>query len=81
LTSEEVGAGFFVLRNTGGEMKIIGQEGLWQKGIRLSRTQLWRLETAGKFPKRIHLSARCIGWREDQIDSYIEERSRAAVAA
>jgi prophage regulatory protein len=62
-------------------MKIIGQDGLWARGIKLSRTQLWRLEAAGKFPKRVHLSARCVGWREDEIDSFIEARSREAVAA
>lgn len=61
-------------------MKIIGQDGLWAKGIRLSRTQLWRLEAAGKFPKRIHLSARCVGWREDEIDAFIRERCEAVAA-
>jgi prophage regulatory protein len=62
-------------------MKIIGQDGLWARGIRLSRTQLWRLEKADKFPKRIHLSARCIGWREDQIDDHIARCAQKAQVA
>jgi len=67
-------------------MKIIGQDGLWAKGIRLSRTQLWRLEKEKppKFPKRKHLSPRCVGWDDAETDEYVRDpegwRERAARA-
>ncbi len=43
---------------------------------RLSRTSLWRLERAGVLPKRINLSERCRGWLEEDIENFINTRSR-----
>ena len=48
-----------------------------KKGIPLSKCQLWRLEKAGKFPKRISVSAHRVAWDEQEIDSYIAERAAA----
>ena len=42
------------------------------KGIRFSRTHLWRLERAGKFPKRIHVGDNSIAWDEDEIDAHLK---------
>ena len=39
----------------------------------LSRTTIWRLEGAGKFPKRIKLSARAVGWKARDIRLWIDE--------
>lgn len=48
-----------------------------QKGISHSKTQLWRLERAGKFPKRVQLSAGRHAWVEAEIDAFIAERIAA----
>lgn len=51
---------------------------LASKGISLSKVQIWRLEKAGKFPRRVRVSANRIAWVESEIDAYlarkIEER-------
>lgn len=38
----------------------------------LARTTRWRLEKAGKFPKRIAVSARAARWRHDEVLAWIE---------
>jgi prophage regulatory protein len=45
--------------------------------IGISDVQVWRLERAGKFPKRIHLGANSVGWLSGEIDAWIEERASA----
>jgi predicted DNA-binding transcriptional regulator AlpA len=40
----------------------------------LSRTTLWRLERAGKFPARIALSTSNVGWRLSDIQEWIRTR-------
>jgi len=42
----------------------------------LSRVTLWRLEKAGKFPRRLNTSFSRIGWIEAEIDKWIETRPR-----
>ena len=41
----------------------------------LSRTTRWRLERKGKFPQRLQLSDNAVGWRESEIDLWIENRT------
>jgi prophage regulatory protein len=48
-----------------------------QKGIAHSKTQLWRLERAGRFPKRVSLTPGRHGWVEAEIDAFIAERIAA----
>jgi prophage regulatory protein len=43
----------------------------------LSRTTLWRQERKGKFPKRIKLSERAVGWRKSAVLSWVEDRKIA----
>lgn len=38
----------------------------------LSRTTIWEMERAGKFPKHAQLTAKSIGWLESQIDGWME---------
>ncbi len=45
----------------------------------LSRTTLWRLERKGDFPKRIRLGANSVGWREEEIEAWIDRRPRGLV--
>ena len=40
----------------------------------LSRTTIHRLEKAGNFPKRIQLGARAVGYKESEIQRWIETR-------
>ncbi|MEY9884953.1 helix-turn-helix transcriptional regulator [Bradyrhizobium sp. USDA 329] len=57
--------------------QLIAYEGLSPKGIVYSKVQLWRLERAGKFPKRVRLSAQRIAWLEAEIDEWIAARIAA----
>jgi prophage regulatory protein len=42
----------------------------------LSRTTIWRLERAGKFPRRLRLSANSVGWSSDEIEAWLAGRPR-----
>lgn len=42
----------------------------------LSASTLERMEARGEFPRRVRLSAGAIGWREDEILSWIEKLLR-----
>jgi prophage regulatory protein len=45
--------------------------------VSYSDTQIWRLEKAGLFLKRIQLTeGGAVGWYEDEIDKWINERAR-----
>lgn len=41
----------------------------------LSYTTIWREERAGRFPARVQLSERRVGWYEDEIETWLETRS------
>lgn len=41
----------------------------------LSRSSVYRLAAAGQFPKPISLGPRAVGWRADEIDRWIEQRT------
>jgi len=43
-----------------------------------SPAQIARLERAGLFPRRIKLSERSSGWRSDEIQNWISERTAAS---
>ncbi len=38
----------------------------------LSRTTRWRLERAGKFPRRRRISANAVGWLASEIRAWME---------
>ena len=42
----------------------------------LSRVTIWRLEKEGKFPPRIKISQKRIGWRKDEVAKWIESLPR-----
>jgi len=62
---------------------LIPYEDLRAKGITLSKCQVWRLEKAGRFPKRVQVSAARVAWLESEIDAHLAARiaNRSAVAA
>ncbi|HLB43131.1 MAG TPA: AlpA family phage regulatory protein [Gammaproteobacteria bacterium] len=41
---------------------------------KLSKSTRWRLEKAGKFPKRRQLSANAVGWLASEIEEWIASR-------
>ena len=43
--------------------------------VPLCSQQILRLEKQGKFPRRIWLSARRVGWRLSDVETWIEERA------
>jgi prophage regulatory protein len=56
-------------------MKILSYADLRsERGIQFSKVHLWRLERAGKFPKRVPLGAARHGWLETEIDEWILAR-------
>ncbi len=42
----------------------------------LSDSTIWQLEKADKFPQRVQLSSNSVGWYEDEIDAWLEQRER-----
>src|SRR5712692_278198 len=44
--------------------------------IGLSRYAVRRLESAGKFPRRVYITKNINGWREDEIAAWIAELAR-----
>jgi prophage regulatory protein len=50
---------------------FLGFSDLRGRGIPLGRRQLDRLEAAGKFPRRVHISERRIGWVAEEIDAHV----------
>ncbi|MEN9433918.1 MAG: hypothetical protein RLZZ422_1507 [Pseudomonadota bacterium] len=43
----------------------------------LSRSHIWKLEHAGKFPKRFSIGARGVRWLESEIDAWLADRAQA----
>jgi prophage regulatory protein len=59
-------------------MKLLDYQGLRAKGFPYSRTHLWRLVKAGKFPKPVKLGDGARNaWVEEEIDALIAERMAA----
>jgi len=40
----------------------------------LSRSMIYLLEAQGKFPQRVKLSLRAVGWPEDEVHQWVEFR-------
>lgn len=48
------------------------------KRVGLSPVTIWRLEKVGNFPPRVQLGTRCVGWKEEDIEKWIESRPTVA---
>ena len=46
--------------------------------IPLSRSQIWRLEQAGAFPRRIRIGLRRVGWRASDIENWLLQRAQTS---
>lgn len=47
--------------------------------IGLSDATIWRMERAGKFPRRVQLGGNSVGWIADEIEGWFAERSKNRV--
>ena len=55
-------------------MKLIGFGELRDKGITYSRSHVYRLINAKKFPQPVHLGVGRVAFVETEIDNWIKER-------
>jgi len=46
--------------------------------VGLGRSTIYEMEAAGKFPKRVAISTRAVGWRASQVQQFIEQRAPKA---
>jgi prophage regulatory protein len=58
-------------------MKLLDHAALQERGVPYGKVQLWRLEKAGKFPKRVPISPSRVAWVEQEIDAWIKARVAA----
>jgi prophage regulatory protein len=52
--------------------KLLTYPELNDRGVPLCRRQIDRLECEGKFPRRVAISERRVGWVATEIDEYVE---------
>ena len=57
------------------QRKLLSFKDLRALGISFSREHLWRLEAAGKFPRRVYLSPQKIAWFEDEVLAWVQARA------
>ncbi|MDE2465947.1 MAG: AlpA family phage regulatory protein [Alphaproteobacteria bacterium] len=53
---------------------LVPYEALRSRGITYSKVQLWRLERAGQFPKRVSIGAGRHAWVESELDAFIDRK-------
>lgn len=58
-------------------MRFLTYTDLKGLGVTYCRTQLWRLERAGKFPARVPLGENRVAWVEDEIKAWMKARVEA----
>ena len=44
----------------------------------LSRSSLYRMIAAGKFPTPVQIGLRAVGWREEEVRAWVESRPAAS---
>ena len=49
--------------------------------VSYSPVQIWRLEKAGTFPRRIQLGPNRVGWVEAEVEAWLRERMEDRGAA
>lgn len=47
----------------------------------ISRTSLYNLEKAGRFPAHFMLTPRCAVWRAEEVDTWMQQRAGVSVPA
>jgi prophage regulatory protein len=49
--------------------------------VPLADTTIYELEQKGEFPRRFNLTARCVAWDLEEVETWLDERRRASDAA
>ena len=57
------------------DARVIRKPELFSR-VGLSDATIWRMEKAGKFPKRIGLGGNSVGWLEHEISEWFEKKQR-----
>ena len=52
--------------------RLLSYDDLRNRGIKYSRTQLWRLIRAGRFPRPVKVAGCANSWLDTEIDALIE---------
>ena len=65
--------GIFFAKEIKMEMRIIRKPELMSK-IGLSDATIYRMEKAGRFPKRMQLGGNSVGWVESEVVEWVESR-------
>jgi prophage regulatory protein len=52
-----------------------------RKIVPLADTTIYEMEQRGEFPRRFHLTSRCVVWDLAEVEAWIEDRRRASDAA
>lgn len=60
--------------SNGMSARLLSRAQLRELGISYSREHLWRLESAGKFPRRLYLSPQRVVWLADEIAEWLDQR-------
>jgi len=55
--------------------RVIRKPELFSK-LSLSDATIWRLERAGKFPKRIQLGGNSVGWFLSEIEDWLDQKGQ-----
>jgi len=58
-------------------MKLIRPNQLAEM-LSVSTVTLWRMEKRGDLPPRIKISERAVGWRESDIEAWLNEKAQYA---
>lgn len=45
----------------------------------LSRSTIWRMEREEKFPKRVKIGGRCVGWLQSEIKQWLSACPRHSI--
>lgn len=43
--------------------------------IPLSHVTIWRMEKAGKFPKRVQIGGNAVGWLASEVNQWIKQKA------
>lgn len=54
-------------------MKLLSKKAVREK-VLYSPAHIARLEAAGQFPKRVRLGQGRVGWLEQEVDAWLQER-------
>ncbi len=54
--------------------RVLDRNGLRDLGVCLSNTHMLRLESRGRFPKRVYLSPQKVVWLESEVSEWLEDR-------